>query len=177
MPPTGTTEDTQEPIASEERGVDPPPTGGAASSGGHMPPTGTDEDTPGAGSGGHVPPTGTAEDMSGAILGADAAADDYPRFKVDTSGRRYRIDVYGNRILAGNRRPSYIPSEDWTKMSKKRKDEAHAAWVSKVAKDVADAASEAAPGPAGSGSSLPAAAATQQDKRTPSSTKNAPTPT
>jgi hypothetical protein len=156
-----------EPGAIEERGVDPPLTGGAASSGGHIPPTGTAEDTPGASSGGHMPPTGTAGDTSGAIPGADAAADGCPRFKVDTSGRRYRIDEYGNRILAGNRRPSYIPSEDWTKMSKKRKDEAHAEWMAKGAKDAANAASEAARGLAGSGPSLPAAAATQQDGHRP----------
>jgi hypothetical protein len=61
-------------------------------------------------------------------------------------------------------------------MSKKRKDEAHAAWVPKGAKDVARAASEAAPGSAGNGSSLPAAAATQQDKRKPAIIEKRPNP-
>ena len=61
-------------------------------------------------------------------------------------------------------------------MSKKRKDEVHAAWVAKGAQDAANAASEAALGPAGSGSSLPAAAATQQDKRTPVANEKRPNP-
>jgi hypothetical protein len=104
--------------------------------------------------------------VSGAIPAADAAANGYPMFKVDASGRRYRIDEFGNRVLTGNRRPPYITSVGWTKMSPKRKDEAHAAWMAKRAQDAAKAASEVALGSVGSSTSLPAAAATQQVKHT-----------
>ena len=61
-------------------------------------------------------------------------------------------------------------------MSKKLKDEAHAEWVAKGAKDVAHAAFEAARESAGSGSSLPAAAATKQEKRSPVINKKRPNP-
>ena len=61
-------------------------------------------------------------------------------------------------------------------MSKKRKDEAHAEWVAREAKDVAHATSEAAFGSAGSGSSLPVAAATGQDRRGHAITEKRPNP-
>ena len=37
-------------------------------------------------------------------------------YKIDTLGRRYPVDVYGDRIIPNNRRPQGVPKDIWKRL-------------------------------------------------------------
>jgi hypothetical protein len=88
-------------------------------------------------------------EVSGGASGSGGVAPAAPRneavdaakFRVDTMGRRYQLDEFGNRAWAGSSRPPYVNSDLWKTLSKKDKKTLTDEWkASEKARLDADAA-------------------------------------
>ena len=42
-------------------------------------------------------------------------------YKIDTLGRRYPVDIYGDRVIPNNRRPQGVPKNTWRRLKEEDK--------------------------------------------------------
>ena len=71
-----------------------------------------------------------AEEEEGSVApDAGAQADPAPYgYYTDSLGRKYPLDMFGQRLRKGSRRPPYYPVDEWAKLSEKKKKAEYKRW-------------------------------------------------